>query len=88
MKVKVEFVVARLDSKIIFIEPIQDCYTNVQVILSKEDLDELSIKELSGTLHISESNTGFNFGDYEAKEIPGIYGNVSIKIESKEIDFE
>ena len=88
MKVKVEFVVARLDSKIIFIEPIQDCYTNVQVILSKEDLDEETIKELQSIKWFYESDEGFNLGWNEAKDITGIYGNVANKIESKEIDFE
>lgn len=87
MKVKVEFVVARLDSKIIFIEPIQDMYTPVQVILNKIDLDETTIHDLSVDRYVREGDTFFNLGECEAKDIKSI-GNVSIKIESKEIDFE
>lgn len=87
MKVKVEFVVARLDGKIIFIEPIQDMYTTVQVILNKTDLDEITINDLSVDHYVREDDTFFNLGECEAKDIKSI-GNVSIKIESKEIDFE
>lgn len=88
MKVKVEFIVARLNGKILFIETIQDCYSNVQVIISKSDLDEDTIKEFQSLRYKTESETDFNLGECEAKDITGKIGNVVIAIETKEIDFK
>ena len=42
MEVKVEFITARLNGKVLFVEAIQDCYTSVQLHLDMEDLDNVS----------------------------------------------
>lgn len=88
MKVKVEFITARLNGKILFVEAINDCYTEVQVIVYKRDLDEESIDVLSGNFCVTESKNSFNLGSYEAKDACDTYGNLVIAIEHKEIDFE
>jgi hypothetical protein len=88
MKVKVEFITARLVNKLLFVEAIQDCYTEVQVIISKNDLDAESLDALSGNLCVTEFTNSFNLGSYEAKDVCDVYGNLVVAIESKIIDFE
>ena len=89
MKVKVEFITARLDGKLLMVEAIQDCYTEVQVIVYKETLDDKSIEILrKNSVFIREYKDTFNIGSYEAKDACGIYGNLVVAIESKIIDFE
>ena len=87
MKVKVKFIVARLNGEIIFIEAINDTYTEVQVIIRKDKLDEISIKALQEVNHIMEFKDSFNLGTYEAQDSCGIYGNLKIAIENKEINY-
>ena len=86
MKVNVEFIVSRLNGKILFIETIQDCYSNVQVIISKSDLDEDTIKDFQSLRYKTENETGFNLGECEAKDITGKIGNVVIAIETVKIE--
>ena len=89
MKVKVEFITARLDGKLLMVEAIQDCYTEVQVILHKDTLDDKSIEILrENSFFIREYKDTFNLGAYEAKDICGTYCNLVVAIESKIIDFE
>ncbi len=89
MKVKVEFITARLDGKLLMVEAIQDCYTEVQVIVHKDTLDDKSIEILrENSVFIREYEDIFNIGSYEAKDACGIYGNLVVAIESKIIDFE
>ena len=89
MKVKVEFITARLGDKLLFVEAINDCYTEVQVIVYKRDLDEESLDALSGALYVvTEFEDSFNLGCYEAKDACDTYGNLKVAIETKEIDFE
>ena len=89
MKVKVEFITARLDSKLLIVESIQDCYTSVQLHLDMEDLDDVSIQAFRKDKFARE--TGYNtfyIGEFEAKDICGVYGNLVVAMESKIIDFE
>lgn len=88
MKVKVEFITARLNGKILFVEAINDCYTEVQVIVYKRDLDEESIKALHDNKYICEYEDSFNLDSCEAKDACDTYGNLVVSIETKEIDFE
>lgn len=88
MKVKVEFITARLGDKLLFVEAINDCYTEVQVIVYKRDLDEESNLALREFKYIYESEHSFNLGCYEAKDACDTYGNLKVAIETKEIDFE
>lgn len=88
MKVKVEFITARLGDKLLFVEAINDCYTEVQVIVNKSDLDVESLDALSGNLCVCEFENSFNLGCYEAKDACDTYGNLVVAIESKTIDFE
>ena len=89
MKVKVEFITARLNGKVLFVEAIQDCYTSVQLHLDMEDLDNVSIEAFRKDNFARE--TGYNtfyIGEFEAKDICGVYGNLVVAMESKIIDFE
>ena len=88
MEVKVEFITARLNGKLLFVEAIQDCYTEVQIIINKGDLDVATLDALSGNLYATEFAESFNLGWYEAKDLRGVYGNVIIATESKTINFE
>ena len=89
MKVKVEFITARLDGKLLMVEAIQNCYTEVQVIVNKNTLDDKSTEILrENSYFIREYKDTFNIGSYEAKDACGIYGNLVVAIESKIIDFE
>lgn len=88
MRVKVEFITARLNGKVLFVEAIQDCYAEVQIIVSKEDLDEITLEVLSGNLVVTENENSFNLGCYEAKDHCDAYGNLVVAIESRTIDFE
>lgn len=88
MKVQVQFITARLNGKLLFIEAINDCYTEVQVIIKKCDLDAESLDALSGNLVVTKYAESFNLGSYEAKDACGIYDNLVVAIESKIIDFE
>ena len=54
MEVKVEFITARLNGKLLFVEAIQDCYTEVQIIINKGDLDVATLDALSGNLYATE----------------------------------
>lgn len=85
MKIKVEFITARLNGKLLFVEAINDCCAEVQVIVRKSDLDDKSLDSLSGDLTVTEFADSFNLGSWDAT---GCYGNVVIAIETKEIDFE
>ena len=89
MEVKVEFITARLNGKVLFVEAIQDCYTSVQLHLDMEDLDNVSIEAFRKDNFARE--TGYNtfyIGEFEAKDICGVYGNLVVAMESKIIDFE
>lgn len=91
MKVKVEFITARLNDKLLFVEAINDCYDEVQVVVNKNDLDEeliRTLRELSSTFNIIECEDAFILGYCEAKDCCGTYGELKVWIESKEIDFE
>lgn len=88
MKIKVEFITARLNNHLLFVEAINDCYTEVQVILRKVDLDALSLDTLSGNLTVTEFSDSFNLGCCEAKDVTGQYGNIIVALESKIINFE
>ena len=88
-KVDVQFITARLNGKLLFVEAIQDCYTSVQLHLDMEDLDNVSIEAFRKDNFARE--TGYNtfyIGEFEAKDICGVYGNVIITTESRTIDFE
>ena len=85
----VQFITARLNGKVLFVEAIQDCYTNVQLHLDMEDLDNVSIEAFRKDNFARE--TGYNtfyIGEFEAKDICGVYGNLVVAMESKIIDFE
>lgn len=88
MKVQVEFITARLNGKLLFVEVIRDCYTEVQIIVNKNGLDEVSLDALSGNLCVTEFDDLFDLGSYEAKDHCDTYGNLVVTIESREIDFE
>ena len=88
MKLEVEIITARLNGKLIFAEAIQDCYTNVQVILKKEDLDEDTIDTLRRVEWYTEFDDSFNLGECEAKNVCGQYGNLNIWLETKTIEIE
>jgi len=82
MQVDIELIVARFKGVVIFAEAIGDCYTYVQVIISKKDIDEGVISELQKVSYYSESDTGFNLGEHEAKDACGTHGDLVIAIES------
>lgn len=90
MKINVELIVARLNGKVIFAEALNDCYTPVQVILNKIDLDEVTINELKSNTYVYEYENSFNLGENEAKDIVDInsYNSLKIRIETKEIELE
>lgn len=88
MKVQVEFITARLNGKVLFVEAIQDCYTEVQIIIPKEDLDVQTTNVLEKNSFVYSCQNSFNLGCYEAKDLVGNYGNLVVAIESREIDFE
>ena len=89
MKVKVEFITARLDGKLLIVEAINNCYTEVQVFVYKETLDDKSIEILRlNSGFIREYKDTFCFECCEAEDIRGTYGSLVVDIESKIIDFE
>lgn len=89
MKIKVEFITARLNGKLLFVEAIQDAYTSIQISLNVEELDEESIKVFRKDKYVIETDSNtFYLGEVEAKDICGKYGNVIITTESRTIDFE
>ena len=89
MEVKVEFITARLNGKLLFVEAIQDCYTSVQLHLDMEDLDNVSIEAFRKDNFARETDYNtFYLGEFKAKDICGVYGNLVVAIESKIIDFE
>jgi hypothetical protein len=89
MKVNVGFVTARLNGKLLFVEVIQDAYTSVQISLNVEELDEESIKVFRKDKYVIETDYNtFYLGEFEAKDICGVYGSVIITTESRTIDFE
>lgn len=88
MDIKVEFITARLNGKLLFVEPIQDCYSEVQVIVYKSDLDTVTLDALIGNMFVNEFDNSFNLGCYEAKDCTGTYGNLVVSIETRTFDFE
>lgn len=87
MKISLQAVVARFNSKIIAYEGINDLYTLVQLCVNKDDLDDITINTLQNTKYVYESDTGFNLGENEAKDYPDTYGDsLTVGIETFDIE--
>ena len=96
MKQIIEFLVTRLNGRVVGVTAIDDMYCNCQIHLEKEYLTDEDIEnfykeygELSkkqGLQHIQEY--GYLCEEGEAKDLTCDLSQYSIHIEHKEIDFE
>jgi hypothetical protein len=79
----IEVLAIRVDGKVVDFEGINDCYTNIQVCISKDyNLDETALKKLRDDRFTSEYDDSFNLGEAEAGDMTFTSGNLSVMIES------
>ena len=98
MNVTISALVARKNNKIIAFVPIKDIYSEVQLVVTSEDIDEQQLEDMLlnigfGVDYIDVSLRGFVKDGYyyieeEAKDICGQWGDFEVSIEEKEMEWE
>lgn len=84
---EISLLVVRVKGVPIDVIPIYDGYTNVQVYVPLDKIDNNDIVELRKcSLQSMSYEENFYLGEGEAKDFCGTYGNVNIDIEKKEIE--
>lgn len=90
MQTTLNFLAIRLNGKVIDTVAIVDDYTIVQFLIRNEVLnkDVDTIQALSSTKNwlLDIAKNGFYFKENEAKDVMGVYGNLSIQKETITVD--
>lgn len=87
MKLELEVFVIRVNDIVVSGESIQDMYTTVQPRINKSwDLNQEAIDLFKKDQYVTDYESTYHLGEFEAKDVIGTYGNVKLSIERVLVD--